>query len=137
VATPSLDLLSGVNVLVVEDDEDGRELLELVLRDQGASVRAVSTADDAISALRAGAFDILLSDIGLPNEDGYALLARARKSEGMRIPAIALTAYASRDDRARAAAAGFDSHVSKPVDPSALVGAIGALVRPRTERATG
>jgi PAS domain S-box-containing protein len=133
-ATTTMAPLRGVNVLVVEDDDDGRELLEVVLRDQGAIVEAVSTADDALRALRDGSFDILLSDIGLPHQDGYALLARARRTVGINIPAIALTAYASRDDRARTAAAGFDSHIAKPIDPGLLIDTIGSLVRPRVER---
>jgi CheY-like chemotaxis protein len=123
------DFLAGVRILLVEDDEDGRELLDLVLRDYGAKVRPVSTAEAAFEALKEGTFDVLLSDIGLPDEDGYSLIARVRSSRGRYPPAIALTAYASLDDRARALAAGFDSHIAKPVAPRALVGAVGALVR--------
>jgi len=82
-----------------------------------------------MGALQSSAFDIMLSDIGLPSEDGYALLKRARRMSGARIPTIALTAYASRDDCARALAAGFDSHLAKPIDASALIGAVDTLVR--------
>jgi PAS domain S-box-containing protein len=123
------DYLLGVKVLLVEDDDDGRELLELVLRDYGATVRAVSSSDAALHALRTGPFDVLLSDIGLPDEDGYALIARVRSLGGKFLPAIALTAYASLDDRDRALSAGFDTHIPKPVAPRALVGAVNALAR--------
>ena len=132
------DYLSGVKVLLVEDDDDGRELLELVLRDYGATVRAVSTSDAALDALKTkGPFDVLLSDIGLPDGDGYALIARVRSLRGKFLPAIALTAYASLDDRDRALSAGFDSHIPKPVAPRALVGAVNALARSAGEERAG
>ena len=133
------DALRGVNVLVVEDDDDGRELLEMVLLDYGATVTAVSNAEDAMERLREGGLDILVSDIGLPLEDGYSLLRRVRAftgEESGRIPAIALTAYASGDDRARALAAGFEAHVTKPVEPQELAAAVAALVGRCGERET-
>jgi PAS domain S-box-containing protein len=132
------DALHGLNVLVVEDDEDGRELLEMVLNDYGANVTAVSNAPAAIALLQSGKFDILVSDIGLPAEDGYSLLRRVRElsvERGGRIPAIALTAYASGDDRARALAAGFEAHVTKPVEPQELAAAVASLAASRKKPA--
>ncbi len=134
------DALLGLNVLIVEDDEDGRELLEMVLNDYGAVVTAVSSAVAALESLKAGAFDILVSDIGLPSEDGYSLLRRVRElpaDEGGRIPAIALTAYASGDDRARALAAGFEAHVTKPVEPQELAAAVAELAARRSLHVDG
>jgi CheY-like chemotaxis protein len=119
--------LCGLNLLVVEDDDDGREVIEVALEDSGARVRAVSTATAALDALSGGTFDVLVSDIGLPALDGYALIARVRSSAGARLPAIALTAYVSRDDRERSLAAGFDAHIPKPVEPRTLVAAVAAL----------
>ncbi|HVF42870.1 MAG TPA: ATP-binding protein [Pyrinomonadaceae bacterium] len=122
--------LSGVRVLVVDDQPDARELLALVLERAGAAVRTAATADAAVNLLRAEPADVLVSDIGMPGEDGYKLVGRVRAlpaSEGGRVPAVALTAYATEEDRRRALDAGFEEHVSKPVEPSALVAAVAAL----------
>jgi PAS domain S-box-containing protein len=133
-ATLAADALRGLNVLVVEDDDDGRELLEMVLNDYGAHVTAVASAGAALETLSRGGHDVLVSDIGLPMEDGYSLLRRVREldaASGGKIPAIALTAYASGDDRARALAAGFEAHVTKPVEPQELAAAVASLVHAR------
>jgi PAS domain S-box-containing protein len=114
-------LLSGVHALVVEDDPDGCELLETVLKSFGAKVTTAGTARDAYTALCAERPDVLVSDIGLPDEDGLALIRRVRETEGFAgLPAVALTAYASKRDVAQALAAGFQAHVAKPVAPQEL-----------------
>ena len=127
-------ILSGVDVLVVDDEPDARDLVAAVLSRCGAQVRTASTVDDAIRQLKERRPQVLLSDLGLPNEDGYALIRRVREIDG-EVPAAALTAYASVDDHKSALAAGFQAHVSKPVEPSDLVLLVaslaGRIVQPR------
>lgn len=115
--------LAHLCVLVVEDEVDSRELIELLLASEGASVRCAGSAMEALELLDAVAPDVVLSDIGMPGRDGYWLAAevRARRPD---IAAIALTAFSARDDVERAIAAGFDHHVAKPVDPEELVRAL-------------
>jgi signal transduction histidine kinase/ActR/RegA family two-component response regulator len=125
--------LRGVSILLVDDETDGRELLAAMLQDYGASVHAVSSADAALRAIdeRLIAPDILVSDVGMPGTDGFALVRQLRASEVPRIaalPAIAVTAYANPEDRVRAMVAGFQSHMPKPVDAHVLAGAIAKLV---------
>ena len=129
-------LLDGVDVLVVDDEPDARDLVTAVLAKCGAKVRTASTVDDAIARLRERRPDVLLSDIGLPSEDGYALIRRVREIDPA-VPAAALTAYASPDDQRRALTEGFHAHVAKPVEPShlallvaSLSGRIGATLSP-------
>jgi signal transduction histidine kinase/ActR/RegA family two-component response regulator len=118
--------LTGAEVLLVEDEADARNLLAEVLRRAGASVYSAGSAAEAFAALEKKNFDIVVSDIAMPDEDGYSLLKRVRNSDfacaGM--PAIALTAYAREEDRARALAAGFDVHVSKPVSPATFLATV-------------
>lgn len=124
--------LAGIHVLLVEDEPDGRELVQAALERRGAEVTAVASVPEALAALGRGAPDILVSDIGLPGEDGYALVRRIRQrapEEGGLVPAIALTAYASVQDRDRALAAGFQAHMTKPVEPAELSAAVSRLVR--------
>jgi|GEM_PF-228185 len=113
--------LSGVHVLIVEDDPDGNELVCTILERYGARVTSATTAAAALDALDAERPQILVSDIGLPDMDGMDLIktVRARPNDSS-IPAIALTAYASRQDATKAIAAGFDAHVAKPVQPATL-----------------
>jgi CheY-like chemotaxis protein len=121
--------LDGVRILIVDDDPDGRELLMTVLEQRGASVVAASCAADAF-ALLARRPDVLVSDIAMPEEDGLTLIRRIRTlpaDEGGAVPAIAVTAYAARSDRARALEAGFDCYLSKPVDLEALIATIDEL----------
>ena len=122
--------LSGVRVLVVDDQPDARELLTMVLGGAGAEVSTASSADEALEVLRGEQVDVLVSDVGMPVEDGYSLVGRVRSLETGLIPAVALTAYASEEDRQRALAAGFDAHVAKPVEPAELVSVIAGLVTP-------
>jgi signal transduction histidine kinase/CheY-like chemotaxis protein len=119
--------LDGLRVLVVDDEPDARDLLDTVLRRQGAAVVGAASAAEAFARLTAEPPDVLVSDIGMPGEDGFRLLARVRRLDpehGGRVPAVALTAYTQEEDRQRALAAGFDVHVPKPVDPVKLVSVV-------------
>ncbi|HEX7316484.1 MAG TPA: PAS domain-containing protein [Pyrinomonadaceae bacterium] len=115
--------LEGVRVLVVEDREDTRELLSALFRQHGAEVVTSGSAVEALSALRRERPDVLVSDIGMPGEDGYWLIKEVR-ALGDDLPVVALTAYASEADRERALAAGFQAHVPKPIEPAALISAV-------------
>lgn len=125
--------LSGVRVLVVEDVADGRALFQTMLEQSGAHVRTAGDAPEALALLDVERPDVLVSDIGLPGMNGYDLIRQIRASEAMHarsaLPALALTAYASDADRKNCLAAGFQTHVSKPVDGRLLVRAIARLVR--------
>ena len=121
--------LSGVKVLVVDDQDDARDLLKRVLAECQADVITAATATEAVRAVEQWRPDVLVSDIGMPDVDGYELLRRVRAlghARGGRIPAIALTAFARSEDRTRALRAGFLVHVSKPVEPSELVATVAA-----------
>ncbi|MBD2252027.1 PAS domain-containing hybrid sensor histidine kinase/response regulator [Nostoc parmelioides] len=123
--------LSGVRVLIVDDEPDIRDLVTFILEDYDVEVIAVSSAQEALEALSQSLPDIIVSDIGMPDVDGYMLMRQLRQrspQEGGNIPAIALTAYAGEINQQQALAAGFQLHISKPVDPDALIEAIGNLV---------
>ncbi len=126
---PPARALDGVSVLVVDDEPDTRELLTVVLRHYGATVTAVESAGGALQSLERARPDVLVSDIGMPGEDGYTLIRRIRamEPEGRRMPAIALTAYARKEERARALRAGYQRHVAKPVEPLELASVIASL----------
>ncbi|WNG29691.1 PAS domain-containing protein [Cystobacter fuscus] len=135
-STPTLDTntwpaLAGRHILVVDDQDDSREMLRLVMEDHGARVSTAASAQEALRVLVAERPELLVSDIGMPGEDGYALINRVRAlppAEGGTIAAVALTAYARIEDRARALTAGFDMHVSKPVEPDELLSVLSNLV---------
>ena len=133
-----LRTLDGLGVLVVEDDEDTREVLALGLSLYGADVVAVCCAADAMVELEKKTPDVILSDIGLPDEDGFALIRRVRKlppSRGGRVPAVAVTAFTLSDDAEEATRAGFQRHFRKPVETQLLFGAVAALAESgRVER---
>src|SRR5262249_27050261 len=112
--------LDGVRILVVDDDRDVREGLRAVLEDRGALVLLATSASDARGHLAAARPDVLVSDIRLPGEDGYALLRAVRA--GKSVPAVAITAYEAEETSERALAAGFHAHFAKPFDPDALIG---------------
>jgi PAS domain S-box-containing protein len=113
--------LDNVRVLVVDDEEDARELLRAALERAGARVVAAASAPDALAALAMQTVDAIVADLAMPGKDGLELIAEIRALEGARrAPALALTALAQEHDRARALAAGFDRHVAKPVDPLRL-----------------
>jgi CheY-like chemotaxis protein/two-component sensor histidine kinase len=122
--------LAGLRVLVVDDHGDARDLIQRVLEDCGAEVLTASGAVEALDLLQDHRPDVLVSDIGMPDVDGYELLRRVRAlgpANGGRVPAIALTAFARSEDRTRALRAGFLVHVSKPVDPSELVATVASV----------
>ncbi|WP_313174479.1 ATP-binding protein [Massilia sp.] len=138
-ATPELTLLdlTGTTVLVVDDDRDARELIARILTDCHATVRIEASAREAFEALRTDLPDLLISDLGMPEVDGFELLSWVRglgRDRGGLTPAIALTAFARSEDRLRALEAGFNSHISKPVEPSELIAAVASLVRPPAGR---
>jgi PAS domain S-box-containing protein len=123
--------LKGLSILVVDDEADARALLTAVLSQEGADVTAVASVKEALAVLQQSKPDVLLSDIAMPGEDGYSLIHQVRTLEGesgARIPAAALTAYAREKDRERVLSAGFQIHVTKPVEPSELVAAVASLV---------
>lgn len=122
--------LYGIKILVVDDDADTRELLEWVLKRTGAEVVLAASAREALEAMERSRPHVLVSDIAMPEEDGYALIRRLRARDpehGGRIPAAALTAYARSEDRARALLAGFQMHLAKPIDPTTLMAAVADL----------
>lgn len=123
--------LTGMDILVVDDDPDAREALVLVLETEGATVTAVASAEEAFAALEAHTPDVLVSDIAMPGTDGYELMAKLREREAAasagHVPALALSAYAREEDRRRALAAGFEMHVAKPVDPARLAEVLSEL----------
>ncbi|MBW4488765.1 MAG: response regulator [Trichocoleus desertorum ATA4-8-CV12] len=123
--------LSGLRILLVDDDADTREVLTTALVQQGADVQAVSSSREALAAQSQWQPQVLVSDIGMPDEDGYILMRQwrvaEREGEGRPIPAIALTAYAQVEDRQQALAAGFQHHLSKPVNLAELINLIASL----------
>jgi CheY-like chemotaxis protein len=126
-AQPALRPLDGLSLLVVEDDEPTRSMLEVALRNYGATVITAANANDALRAVESQHFDLVVSDIGLPGEDGCAMLERMRRTrDGLR--AIAVTAYANASERDRALAAGFERWITKPIDPAALAEEIRQLL---------
>lgn len=133
-----LDSLAGIRVLLVEDDDDSRDLLSLVLSRCGAEVSSVSSSNEALNSFKQRSPDVVISDIGMAEEDGYALIRKIRTIEGERLdgesltPTIALTGYATNADRDRALSAGYQLHVAKPVEPEDLVAAILTLIQPRS-----
>ena len=124
--------ISGLRILVVDDEPDARDLVRQVLEARHASVATAGSAEDALALMRAGRFDVLVSDIGMPDDDGYALLRRVRAmgaEAGGDTPAVALTAYARPEDRVKAIRAGFHMHLAKPVEAAELVATIASLAR--------
>jgi CheY-like chemotaxis protein len=123
--------LDGLHVLLVEDDDDTRKLLGTMLKRYGARVTSTKSAKEALSVFEDDLPDVLVSDIGMPDEDGYEFIRKLRSAppeKGGLIPAIALTGYAGRKDRERALAAGYHQHLAKPIEQSDMIAAIAALV---------
>jgi CheY-like chemotaxis protein/two-component sensor histidine kinase len=124
--------LSRARVLLVDDAADARELVQYVLEAHGAQVTVASTADEALQLFARETFDVLIADIGMPEQDGYALIRAVRRfphSRGSRIPAIALTAYAGQSYRDKALDAGFNRHLPKPVDAEQFIATVADVVR--------
>jgi CheY-like chemotaxis protein len=123
--------LDGVHVLLVEDDDDSRKLLGTILKRYGARVTSTKSAKEALTVFQDELPDVMISDIGMPDEDGYELIRKLRLAppdKGGLIPAIALTGYATRKDRERALTAGYQQHMAKPIEQRDLIDAIAALV---------
>ncbi|MDF3066578.1 MAG: domain S-box [Polyangiaceae bacterium] len=117
----------------MDDEADSRELVAAVLQASGADVTAAASTQIALQELSAVVPHVLVSDVGMPELDGYELIRRVRSladARGAAIRAIALTAYSREQDRRKALASGFDSHIAKPVEPAALVRLVASLVRP-------
>ncbi|MFO0899819.1 MAG: PAS domain S-box protein [Pirellulales bacterium] len=129
-APVAVGALAGVKVLVVDDAPLARAIVESTLRKYGAQIVAANSVSQALAVLQDFTPDLVLSDIAMPGQDGYSLIEQLRSSDGplARVPAIALTAFASVDDRSRASAAGFSAHLAKPVEPRELVAAVQRLV---------
>jgi PAS domain S-box-containing protein len=122
--------LDGLRVLLVDDESDIRDFLGVSLRQYGAHVTTLGSAEEAVSALQQERPDVLVSDIGLPGDDGYALIRRVRAlapESGGQVPAVALTAYAKGEDTTRALSAGYQVHVPKPVEPLELATVVATL----------
>jgi CheY-like chemotaxis protein/anti-sigma regulatory factor (Ser/Thr protein kinase) len=129
-ASGRLPSLNGVRVLVVDDEPDARELMKAILAQCGAEVTAAATARVALEALEKAPFDVLVSDIAMPEEDGYDLIRNVRAldaARGGRIPALAFTAHARIEDRAAAIAAGYQQFATKPIEPAELAAAVATL----------
>jgi len=124
-------LLDGVKVLVVDDEPDSRELLMTILTNCGSDVRCSDSASNAMKAFAEWNPDLLVSDIGMPNEDGYSFIRRVRNlasSRAREIPAVALTAYASDEDCSQALSAGFQLHLAKPIEPESFVSSLASVL---------
>ncbi|MDZ7992253.1 MAG: ATP-binding protein [Nostoc sp. EfeVER01] len=137
-ATNSLPL-NGIRILVVDDDTDSRDFAAFVLEQDGAFVIAVSSAEEALQTLAEVKLDVLVSDISMPNMDGYMLIHEVRTrtlEQGGQIPAIALTAFARNNDHEKALEAGFQMHLSKPLNPEKLIAAIVKLMETKVSAIT-
>jgi PAS domain S-box-containing protein len=125
--TAETQALAGLRILIVDDDADSREAISTMVAFQGAEVRPVASVSEALTLLNVWIPDLLVSDIGMPDEDGYDLIRQVRErgvAEGWTIPAIAVTGYASLEEAERARAAGFHMHLAKPIESARLIDAI-------------
>jgi CheY-like chemotaxis protein/two-component sensor histidine kinase len=128
---PDAHILDGLRILVVDDEADTRDLVATILTRSGGEVRCSQSAADALEAFKEWQPDLLISDLAMPNEDGYSLLRKIRKLRSKRaksIPAVALSAYASDEDRAISLSKGFQMHLPKPIEPAKLVSSIAEAV---------
>jgi CheY-like chemotaxis protein len=127
--------LKDLRILVVDDETDGRRLIAEMLQQYGASVTTFASASEVLKALPQSSWDFLVSDIGMPDVDGYELINRVRGTDASHLPAIALSAYAREEDRKKAVAAGYQMHLAKPVEPAELAAAIAGLVAKARKKA--
>jgi signal transduction histidine kinase len=130
-AVTTQESLDGVHVLVVDNEADARGLVSAILESRGARVTVVESAAEALQAIQRNRFDVLVSDIAMPGEDGYSLIRKVRRLDGpySPLPAAALTAYASAGDRAEALMAGYQAHLAKPVEPAELAAVVASLAK--------
>lgn len=125
------DRFKGIQVLVVDDEVDSRDILTFVLEQEGAEVIPVASANEAVTALSRSRIDLIISDIGMPEVDGYTLMAQIRSlPQGKNLPAIALTAYAGEVDRQRSLEVGFQQHLAKPINIPDLINVVVRLMQP-------
>ena len=125
------DALKGISILVVEDDDDTRDLLKVLLETQGALVNATASVMEALQAYDQSRPDVIVADIGMPDYNGYTLIGRVRapdREKGKIVPAIALTAFTTAIDRDTVLSAGFQVHMPKPFEPNRLISVIADLV---------
>jgi CheY-like chemotaxis protein len=123
--------MAGVKVVIVDDEPDARMLIRRLLEDCDAEVHTAETAEEAMTLLQSKRPHVLISDIGMPGQDGYGLIRRVRAlpaETGGHTPAVALTAYARAEDRVTAIVAGFQHHLSKPIEPNELIAVVASLV---------
>jgi CheY-like chemotaxis protein/anti-sigma regulatory factor (Ser/Thr protein kinase) len=122
--------LKGLRILVIDDESDALDLIAMELTQHGATVKGVTSSQEALTLFEQEQFDLVIGDIGMPGIDGYELIKRIRqleKGQQRRVPAVALTAYARVQDRMRAILAGFNTHVPKPVEANELITIVGSL----------
>ena len=120
-----------MKLLVVDDDADARELLSMILQEAEAEVTTAGSANEALAAFEQQRPDVLVSDIGMPDGDGYSLIRRVRLLEGdggTKVPAIALTAFARVEDRGEALGSGFQAHLPKPIEPAELTAVVARII---------
>jgi len=132
-SSTSVSELNGLSILLVDDEEDSLEIASTILRHAGAQVHAFGDTHTAFAALEVVDPDLIVSDIGMPLEDGYSFMKRVRSSPWLRgnsVPSLAVTAFTSESDRKRAFAAGYVAHLGKPVTAQSLVEAVRALSAP-------
>lgn len=124
-------MLAGLKVLVIDDDADTRELFNFILQEEGAEVVAVASAREALAVIHRSQFDVVVSDIQMPDEDGFFLIQQIQTSKHAMMPMIAVTAAARESDRQKILAAGFQMYLVKPVDLDDLLSAIAHCAEPR------
>jgi CheY-like chemotaxis protein len=127
---PAVSSLADLRVLIVDDDLDTLDVVRELLEQAGASVSVAASVDEALEALRSSPPDVLVSDIGMPGQDGYELIRRVRRlapEHGGRVPAAALTAFTQSDHRQQALAAGYQLYLAKPIEPAELTAAVAKL----------
>ena len=125
--------ISGMKIVVIDDEPDARLMVKRLLEDCDAHVRTAGSVDEGLALVGSERPDVIVSDIGMPGEDGFSLIRRLRALPAERdgkTPVIALTAYARAEDRQRILAAGFQAHLSKPIEPAELVRSVAALRNP-------
>ena len=137
ISESNFDRLEDLRLLVVDDEPDARELLKIILEKRKARVETASSAAEAFEKFSTRTFDVLISDIAMPGEDGFSLIQKVRSVETTPykdIPAIAMTAHARKEDRLQALSVGFDSYIAKPFDPDDLISVISNVTKLALEK---